>query len=135
MVNGAQNIDAYKMDGFTETREFEPMGAQKINAYKLKGAQKIGEYEMKGAEKTREYELKGAQKTDAYEPMGAQNVRVDKSEESCVQTEKVQKHVRTKQFMCRSAENDGVEIIHKSQRNRTCQDADVKPNVRDPMED
>ena len=30
---------------------------------------------------------------------------------------------------------DGVEIIHNNQRNRTCQDADVKPIVRDPMDD
>ena len=31
--------------------------------------------------------------------------------------------------------NDGVEIIHNCQRKRACQDADVKPVVRDPMDD
>ena len=31
--------------------------------------------------------------------------------------------------------NDGVEIIHNYQRKRACQDADVKPVVRDPMDD
>ena len=31
--------------------------------------------------------------------------------------------------------NDGVEIIHTCQRKRACQDADVKPVLRDPMDD
>ena len=31
--------------------------------------------------------------------------------------------------------NDGVEIIHECQRKRARQDADVKPVVRDPMDD
>ena len=31
--------------------------------------------------------------------------------------------------------NDGVEIIHNYQRKRACQDVDVKPVVRDPMDD
>ena len=31
--------------------------------------------------------------------------------------------------------NDGVEIIHDCQRKRACQDADVKPVVRDPVDD
>ena len=31
--------------------------------------------------------------------------------------------------------NDGVEIIHECQRKRACQDVDVKPVVRDPMDD
>ena len=31
--------------------------------------------------------------------------------------------------------NDGVEIIHNYQRKRACQDADVIPIVRDPMDD
>ena len=31
--------------------------------------------------------------------------------------------------------NDGAEIIHNCWRKRACQDADVKPVVRDPMDD
>ena len=31
--------------------------------------------------------------------------------------------------------NDGVEIIHECQRKRACKDVDVKPVVRDPMDD
>ena len=57
----------------------------------LIGAQKTREYNLMGAQKTRdEYEMTDAQRTDEYEPTGAQNVRLDKSEKSCVQTEKVQ---------------------------------------------
>ena len=82
-----------------------------------------------------EYELKGAQKTDEYEPMDAQNVRVDKSEKPCVQAEKVQ-NPRVQNSSCVGVwKNDGVEIIHNKQRNLACQDADVKPIVRDPMDD
>ena len=57
------------------------------------------------SQKTREYNLKGAQKTN--------------ENSSCVEVRKI----------------DGVEIIHECQRKRACQDADVKPVVRDPMED
>ena len=56
----------------------------------MTGARKIDAYDQKGAQKLDAYELKGAQKTDAYEPMDGQNVRVDKSEKTCVQAEKVQ---------------------------------------------
>ena len=98
-------------------------------------ARKIDAYEMTDAQKTREYEMTGARKTDAYEPMGAQNVRVDKSEKSCVQTEKVQNPCVQNSSCVGVWKNDGVEIIHNNQRNRTCQDADVKPIVRDPMDD
>ena len=87
------------------------------------------------AQKTREYEMTGARKTDEYEPMGAQNVRVDKSEKPCVQAEKVQ-NPRVQNSSCVGVwKNDGVEIIHNKQRNLACQDADVKPIVRDPMDD
>ena len=85
--------------------------------------------------KTREYNLMGDQKTDEYEPMGAQSVRVDKSEKSCVQTEKVQNPCGQNRSCVRFRQNDGVEIIHNNQRNHTCQNADVKPSVRDPMDD
>ena len=60
---------------------------------------------MTDSQKTREYNLKGAQKTD--------------ENSSCVKVRK----------------NDGVEIIHECQRKRACQDVDVKPVVRDPMDD
>ena len=101
-----------------KTREYETTGAQKkIDAYKLMDSQKTREYELTGAQKkidayrlidpqkTREYNLKGAQKTD--------------ENSSCVKVRK----------------NDGVEIIHECQRKRACQDVDVKPVVRDPMDD
>ena len=67
--------------------------------------------------------------------MGAQSVRGDKSEKSCVQTEKVQNPCGQNRSCVRFWKNDGVEIIHNNQRNRMCQDADVKPSVRDPMDD
>ena len=61
--------------------------------------------------------------------------RVDKSEQSCVQTKKVQNPCVQNSSCVGRWKNDGVEIIHNSQGNRTCQDADVKPIVRDPMDD
>ena len=59
----AQAVNAcVRADGCTQkTREYEPMGALKIDAYKMTGAQK-----------TREYEPMGALKIDAYEPMDSQ---------------------------------------------------------------
>ena len=108
----------------------------KTREYNLMGAQKIGdEYELTGSQKTREYELKGAQKTDVYEPMGARNVRVDKSEKACVQTQKVQNPCVQNGSCVGVWKKDGVEIIHNNLRNRMCQHADVKPIVRDPMDD
>ena len=157
MLNGAQKIDAYKLTVSQKTREYEMtgsqktrvcnlMGARKIDAYKLmasqktreynlKGAQKIAAYEMTDARKTREYEQIDAPKTREYEMTGAQNVRVDESKKSCVQTEKV-KNPSVKNSSCVGVwKNDGVEIIHNNQGNRICQDADLKPIVRDPMDD
>ena len=43
--------------------------------------------------------------------------------------------MRTKEFLRRSVENGGAEIIANNQRNRNCQDADVQPTVRDPTDD
>ena len=123
-MSGARTLDAYKTTGSQKTYEYEPMGAQKTDAYKMTGSQK-----------TREYNLMSAQKIDAYEPMGAQNGRVDKSEKSCVQTKKVQNPCVQNGSCVGVWKNDGVEIIHNNQKNRTCQDADVKPIVRDPMGD
>ena len=143
---GDQKTDEYELMDSQKTREYNLMGAQKIDEYELMDSQKNREYEMtgarkvdayklKGAQKTREYEMTGARKTDAYEPMGAQNVRVDKSEKSRVQTEKVQNPCVQNSSRVGVWKDDGVEIIHNNQRNPACQDADVKPIVRDPMDD
>ena len=67
--------------------------------------------------------------------MGEQNVRVDKSEKSCIQDEIVQNPCVQNSSCVGVWKNDGVEIIHNNQRNRACQDADVKPIVRDPVDD
>ena len=66
-------------------------------------------------------------------------VRVDGCTEGapnpCVQTKKV-KNPCVKHCSCVAVrKNDGVEIIHECQRKRACQDVDVKPVVRDPMDD
>ena len=79
------------------------------------------------SQKTREYNLKGAQKTDEYEITGALN--------PCVQTRKVKNPCVKNSSCVEVRKNDGVEIIHNCQRKRACQDADVKPVVRDPMDD
>ena len=141
-MTGAQKkkVDAYKLMDSQKTREYEVTGAQKkIDAYKLMDSQKTREYEVTGAQKktdaymlmdsqkTREYNLKGAQKTDEYQITGALN--------PCVQTKKV-KNPCVKSSSCVGVrKNDEVEIIHNCQRKRACQDADVKPVVRDPMDD
>ena len=140
MTGAQKKIDAYKMKGSQKTREYKMTGGQKSHEYEVTGAQKSHEYEMtgaqkkvdaykmKGSQKTREYELTGAQKKiDAYRLMDSQKTReynlngAQKTDEnsSC---DKVRK-------------NDGVEIIHECQRKRACRDADVKPVVRDPMDD
>ena len=141
MTSAQKKIDAYKMTGAQKktdayepmdsqkTREYELTGAQKSHEYEMTGAQKkIDAYKMKGSQKTREYELTGAQKKiDAYRLMDSQKTReynlngAQKTDEnsSCDEVRK----------------NDGVEIIHECQRKRTCQDVDVKPVVRDPMDD
>ena len=112
---------------------------RKIDAYKLTDSQKIDEYEMTSAQKkidayklmdsqkTREYNLKGAQKTDEYEITGALN--------PSVQTRKVKNPCVQNSSCVEVRKNDEVEIIHDCQRKRACQDADVKPVVRDPMDD
>ena len=119
-TTGAQKktVDVYKLTDSQKTREYKTTGAQKkTDAYKTMDSQKTREYELTGAQKkidaymlidpqkTREYNLKGAQKTD--------------ENSSCVKVRK----------------NNGVEIIHECQRKRACQDVDVKPVVRDPMDD
>ena len=90
----AQTVNACeRADGCTEkTREYKLIGDQKTREYDVKGAQKkIDAYKLMDSQKIDEFEMTDAQKkTDEYEPVGAQNVRVDKSETSFVQTEKVQ---------------------------------------------
>ena len=92
------------------------------------GAQKTDdEYELMDSQKTREYNLKGAQKTDEYEITGALN--------PCVQTKEV-KNPCVKNSSCVGVrKNEGVEIIHNCLRKRACQDAHVKPVLRDPIYD
>ena len=153
-MTGAQKkkIDAYEMTDSQKSHEYEvtdarkkktdayePMDSQKTREYKTTGAQKSHEYEVTDArkkktdvykpmdsQKTREYELTGAQKKiDAYRLMDSQKTReynlkgAQKTDEniSCVKVRK----------------NDGVEIIHE--RKRACQNVDVKPVVRDRMDD
>ena len=96
---------------------------------KESGAQtkKIDAYKLTDSQKTREYNLKGAQKTDEYEITGALN--------PCVKTKKVKNPCVQNSSCVEVRKNDGVEIIHNFQRKRACQDADVKPVVRDPMDD
>ena len=117
-VTGAQKkTDAYKMMDSQKTREYEVTGAQKkIDAYKLMDSQK-----------TCEYNLKGAQKTDEYVITGALN--------PCVQTRNVKNPCVQNSSFVEVRKNDGVEILHECQRKRACQDVDVKPVVRDPVDD
>ena len=164
MTDAQKNkIDAYGMTGAQKTREYEVKGAQKkTDAYKPMESQKTSEYEMTGAQKkthvykptdsqkTREYEVTGAQKkTDAYEPMDSQKTREynlkgrQKTDEYeitgalnlCKQTKKVKNPCVENSSCVEVRKNDGVEIIPNCQRKRACQDVDVKPVVRDPMDD
>ena len=130
-TTGAQKKtdDAYKLINSQKTREYETTGAQKkTDAYKLMDSQKKTDaYKLMDSQKTREYNLKGAQNTDEYVIIGAPN--------PCVQTKKV-KNPCVKNSSCVGVrKNDGVEIIHECQRKRACKDVDVKPVVRDPMDD
>ena len=82
------------------------MDSLKTREYELTSAQKkIDACRLTDPQKTREYNLKGAQKTD--------------ENSSCVKERK----------------NDGVEIIHECQRKRAFLDVNVKPVVRDPLDD
>ena len=125
-----KKTDAYEPMDSQKTREYKTTGAQKSHEYEVMDAQKkkTDVYKPMDSQKTREYELTGAQKKiDAYRLMDSQKTReynlkgAQKTDEnsSCVKVRK----------------NDGVEIIHEFQRKRACQDVDVKPVVRDPMDD
>ena len=111
------------------------MDSQKTREYNQMGDQESDVYKPMDSQKNREYDMTGARKIDAYEPMGAPNARVDKSEKSRVQTEKVQNPCVQNSSRVGVWKDDGVEIIHNNHRNPACQDADVKPIVRDPMDD
>ena len=116
-VTGAQKIDD----------EYEPMDSQKTREYEVTGAQKTDVYELMDSQKTREYNMKGRQKTDEYEITGALN--------PCKQTKKVKNPCVQNSSCVEVRKNDGFEIIHNCQRERACQDVDVKPVVRDPVDD
>ena len=62
-------------------------------------------------------------------------VRADGSEKSCVRAEDAQKSCVRNSSCVGVWKNGGTEIIASNQRNRNCQDADVQPIVRDPMDD
>ena len=119
MTGAQKKSDVYKLMDSQKSDEYEVTGAQKkkIDAYKLMDSQKTREYEMTGAQK----------KIDAYEITGALD--------PCVQTKKVKNPCVKNSSYVGVRKNDGVEIIHNCQRKRACQDADVKPVVRDPMDD
>ena len=125
----SRKTDAYKLMDFQKTDAYKLMDFQKeTDAYELMDSQKTDAYKLMDSQKTREYNLKGPQKTDdEYEITDALN--------TCVQTKKVQKTSVQNSSCVGMRKNDGVEIIHKCQRKRACQDADVKPVIRDPMED
>ena len=125
----SRKTDAYKLTDSRKTDPYSLMDSQKTREYKMTGAQKkIDAYRLMDSQKTREYKMTGAQKKiDAYRLMDSRKTReynlkgAQKTDEnsSCVKVRK----------------NDGVEIIHECQRKRACQDVDVKPVVRDPMDD
>ena len=62
-------------------------------------------------------------------------VRGDGLKKSCVQADGLQKSRVRKSYCVGVWKNGGGEIIANIQRNRNCQDADVKPSVRDPIDD
>ena len=150
MTGAQKKIDANKLMDSQKTREYEvtgaqkksdvykPMDSQKIDEYELMDSQKTHAYKLMDSQKTREYNLKGAQKTDEYELKGEQKIdehEITDALNSCVQTKKVQNPCVQNSSCVGVRKNDGVEIIHNYQRKRACQGADVKPVVRDPMDD
>ena len=141
MTGAQKKTHAYKLMDSRKFDEYEVTGARKkkIDAYGPTDSQKTREYEVTGArkkthayklmdsQKTREYNLKGRQKTDEYQIIGALN--------PFKQTKKVNNPCVENSSCVEVRKNDGVEVIHFCQRKRACQDVDVKPVVRDPMDD
>ena len=138
-VKGAhEKIDAHKLMASRKTDAYELMESQKTDAYELMDSQKTDAYELMDSQKTDAYKLMDSQKTDAYKLMDSQ--KIDEYEMTgalnpCVQTKKVKNPCVKNSSFVGVRKNDGVEIIHIYQRKRACQDADVKPVVRDPMDD
>ena len=62
-------------------------------------------------------------------------VRPDGPQKSCVHAQDAQKLCGRKSSGVGVWKNGGAEIIANNQINRNCQDADVKPIVRDPIDD
>ena len=93
-------------------------GAQKKknDAYKLMDSQKTHEYEVTGAQKTDENEI-----TDALNPC----VQTKKVENPCVKTVHVSECERMTE----------LKSITTIREKRACQDVDVKPVVRDSLDD
>ena len=126
-LTDSRKTDAYKLMDSQKTDAYKLTDSQKTDAYKLMDSQKTDACKLMDSQKTREYELTVHRKNDAYRLIDPQKTReynltgAQKTDEnsSCVKVRK----------------NDGVEIIHECQRKRACQDVDVKPVVRDPMDD
>ena len=152
-MTGAQKIDEYEMTGAQKIDEYEQMDSQKTREYKTTGAQKktVDVYKLMDSQKTREYKTTGAQKkTDAYKLMDSQKTREYETTgaQKKIDAYKMMDSQKTREYNLKGAQktdensscvkvrkNDGVEIIHECQRKRACQDVDVKPVVRDPMDD
>ena len=148
-LTGAQKSHEYEMTGAQKSHEYEMTGAQKSHEYEMTGAQKSHEYEMMGAQKSHEYEMTGAQKSHEYKMTGAQK-KIDAYKMTGAQKKidayRLMDSQKTREYNLSGAQkidknsscvkvrkNDGVEIIHEGKR--ACQDVDVKPVVRDPMDD
>ena len=125
----SRKIDEYEMTGAQKkTHAYKPKDSQKTREYEVMDSQKSDDvYELMDSQKTREYNLKGRQKTGEFEITGALN--------PCKQTKKVKNPCVQNSSCVEMRKNDGVEIINNCQRKRPCQDVDVKPVVRDPMDD
>ena len=153
-MTGAQKIDAYEMTDSQKSHEYEVTDVQKkkIDAYEPMDSQKTREYKTTGAQKSHEYEVTDARKkkTDVYEPMDSQKTREYKTTgaQKKIDAYRLMDSQKTREYNLKGAQktdensscvkvrkNDGVEIIHECQRKRACQDVDVKPVVRDPMDD
>ena len=152
-MTGAQKSHEYEMTDAQKIDEYEQMDSQKTRKYKTTGAQKkkVDVYKLMDSQKTREYKTTGAQKkTDAYKLMDSQKTREYEttSAQKKIDAYRLIDPQKTREYNLKGAQktdensscvkvrkNDGVEIIHECQRKRACQDVDVKPVVRDPMDD
>ena len=143
-TTGAQKKtdDVYELMDSQKTREYKTTGAHKKtdNVHKLIDSQKTREYEMTCAQKNIDvYKLMDSQKTCEYETTGAQKkidaYRLIDSQKTREYNQKGAQKTDENSSCVKVRKNDGVEIIHECQRKRARQDVDVKPVVRDPMDD